>query len=149
MSEDMKVYKCRKIVKGTACGEALVSTDAMCFYLTDPETGTVIERNHALHGKSIANKILVLKSSKGSSVVQVDGFYQLWVKNNLPAAIILIDTEPVIVSSAVMVGCTMVDKMEPDPYKVIENGDHVEIDADNGIIIVKKKKKINNSSITN
>lgn len=139
MSEDMKVYKCRKIVKGTACGEALVSTDAMCFYLTDPETGTVIERNHAIHGKSIANKILVLKSGKGSSVVQVDGFYQLWVKNNLPAAIILIDTEPVIVSSAVMVGCTMVDKMETDPYKVIENGDHVEIDADNGIIIVTKK----------
>lgn len=37
MSEDMKVYKCRKIVKGIGCGEAIVSTDAMCFYLTDPE----------------------------------------------------------------------------------------------------------------
>ncbi len=147
MSEDMKVYKCRKIVKGRACGEALVSTDAMCFYLTDPETGTVIERNHAIHGRSVANKILVLKSGKGSSVVQVDGFYQLWVKNNLPAAIILKETEPVIVSSAVMVGCTMVDQMDNDPYQVIEDGDHVEVDADNGIIIVTKK--LNNGSITN
>ena len=73
-------------------------------------------------------------------MVQVDGFYQLWVKNNLPAAIILIDTEPVIVSSAVMVGCTMVDKMETDPYKVIEDGDYVEVDADRGEIRVRKKK---------
>lgn len=141
MSEDMRVYKCRKIVKGSGCGEAVVSTDAMCFYLTDPETGTVIERNHAIQGKSIANKILVLKSGKGSSVVQVDGFYQLWVKNNLPAAIILIDTEPVIVSSAVMVGCTMVDKMETDPYMAIEEGDHVEVNADRCEITVTKKKE--------
>ncbi|MDY9920321.1 MAG: DUF126 domain-containing protein [Synergistota bacterium] len=141
MSEDMKVYKCRKIVKGSACGEAVVSTDAMCFYLTDPETGTVIERNHSIHGKSIANKILVLKSGKGSSVVQVDGFYQLWVKNNLPAAIILIDTEPVIVSSAVMVECTMVDRMEADPYDAIADGDYVEVDADKGEIRVRKNKQ--------
>lgn len=138
MSEDIKVYKCRKIVKGKACGEAIVSTDAMCFYLTDPETGIVIERNHAIHGKSIANKILVLKSGKGSSVVQVDGFYQLWCKGNLPAAIIIKNAEPVIVSSAVMVGCTMVDLMEADPYEAIEDGDYVEVDADKGEITVRK-----------
>ena len=138
MSADMKVYKCRKIVKGSACGEAVVSADAMCFYLTDPETGTVIERNHAIHGKSIANKILVLKSGKGSSVVQVDGFYQLWCKSTLPAAIIIKDVEPVIVSSAVMVGCTMVDQMDADPYEAIGDGDYIEVDADKGIITVTK-----------
>ena len=60
----------------------------MCFYLTDPGDWDGHRENHAIHGKSIANKVLVLKSGKGSSVVQVDGFYQLWVKNNLPAAII-------------------------------------------------------------
>jgi predicted aconitase with swiveling domain len=140
MADDIKTYKCRKIVKGKGKGEAVVSTDAMCFYLTDPETGTVIERNHAIHGKSIAGKVLVLKSGKGSSVVQVDGFYQLWTKGNLPAAIILKDIEPVIVSSAVMVGCTMVDRMETDPYDVIEDGDYVEVDADAGEIRVRKAK---------
>ena len=65
MADDMKVYKCRKIVKGSGCGEAVVSTDAMCFYLTDPKTGVVIERGHAIQGKSIAGKILVVKSGKG------------------------------------------------------------------------------------
>jgi predicted aconitase with swiveling domain len=140
MADDMKIYKCRKIVKGSGCGEAVVSTDAMCFYLTDPKTGVVIERGHAIQGKSIAGKILVLKSGKGSSVVQVDGFYQLWVKNNLPKAIILKETEPVIVSSAVMTGCTMVDQMEVDPYEAIHDGDYVEVDADKGEIRVRSKK---------
>lgn len=139
MADEMKVYKCRGIVKGGGSGEAIVSADAMCFYLTDPQTGTVIERGHAIQGRSIANKILVLKSGKGSSVVQVDGFYQLWVKNNLPKAIILRDTEPVIVSSAVMVGCPMVDRMEGDPYEEIKDGDYVEVNADKGEIRVRTK----------
>ncbi len=130
MADNMKVYKCRSIVRGSGAGEAVVSKDAMCFYLTDPTTGTVIERNHAIEGKSIAGKILVLQSGKGSSVVQADGFYQLWVRNNLPAAIIINVPEPVIVSSAVMVGSTMVDRLEKDPYEVIEDGDYVEVDAD-------------------
>ena len=43
----------------------------------------------------------MLQFGKGSSVVQADGFYQLWVRNNLPAAIIINVPEPVIVSSAV------------------------------------------------
>lgn len=139
MSDNVKTYKCRCIVKGKGAGEAIVSRDAMCFYLCDPNTGEVIERNHAIQGKSIANKILVVQSGKGSSVVQVDGFYQLWIKKNLPAAIIVRETEPVIVSSAVVMGTTMVDRMETDPFLAIEDGDWVEVDADAGEIRVTKK----------
>ena len=140
MSE-VKTYKCRCIVKGTGSGDAIVSKDAMCFYLCDPQTGTVIERNHAIHGKSIAGKILVVQSGKGSSVVQVDGFYQLWAKKTLPAAIIVRETEPVIVSAAVVMGTTMVDRMEEDPFEAIEDGDWVEVDADAGEIRVTKGGK--------
>jgi predicted aconitase with swiveling domain len=139
MGEKMRVYKCRGIVKGRASGEAIVSKDAMCFYLCDPQTGEVIERNHPIQGRSIAGKVLVVKSGKGSSVVQVDGFYQLWVKNNLPAAIILKEAEPVIVSSAVVTSSTMVDRMEADPFEVIEDGDYVEVDADAGEVRVGKR----------
>lgn len=141
MADEIKVYKCRGIVKGKAAGEVIVSRDAMCFYLTDPITGNVIERNHAIQGKCIANKILALKSGKGSSVVQVDGFYQLWGKHNLPSAIIIKETEPVIVSAAVMVGCTMVDRLEADPFSVIQDGDYVEVDADAGEVRVQKSGK--------
>ena len=140
--DNMKTYKCRSIVRGSGSGEAVVSKDAMCFYLTDPKTGVVIERNHAIQGKSIAHKILVVQSGKGSSVVQVDGFYQLWVKGNLPAAIIVREAEPVIVSSAVVVGSTMVDRLEADPFEAIEDGDYVEVDADAQEVRVWKGGKL-------
>jgi hypothetical protein len=141
MADNMKVYKCRSIVRGSGSGEAVVSRDAMCFYLIDPATGTVIERNHAIQGKSVTGKVLVVQSGKGSSVVQVDGFYQLWVKNNLPSAIIVKEAEPVIVSSAVVVGLTMVDRLEEDPFEIIADGDYVEVDADSQEVRVWKGGK--------
>jgi len=139
MEGQTRTYRCRCIVKGKGSGEALVSREAMCFYLCDPETGTVIEKNHPLQGKSLAGKVLVLQSGKGSSVVQVDGFYQLWVKGNLPAAIIVRETEPVLVSSAVVVDAVMVDRMEEDPFEAIRDGDTVEVDADSETVRVTRR----------
>ncbi len=54
--------KCHKIIGGYGEGEALVSHEPICFYLTDPKTGIVRERTHELAGKSVANKILVFPS---------------------------------------------------------------------------------------
>ena len=139
MEGQTRTYRCRCIVKGKGSGEALVSREPMCFYLCDPETGTVIEKNHPLQGKSLAGKVLVLQSGKGSSVVQVDGFYQLWVKGNLPAAIIVRETEPVLVSSAVVVDAVMVDRMEADPFETIRDGDYVEVDADTETVRVTRR----------
>lgn len=75
-----RTYHCAKIAKGTAEAEALVSKDAVCFYLVVPETGELIERNHDINGKNVAGKILIMPSGKGSSVVQADGLYKLLMK---------------------------------------------------------------------
>jgi predicted aconitase with swiveling domain len=135
----VKTYKCRSIVKGRVEGEAIVSREAMCFYLCDPKTGEVIEKNHPLKGRSIAKKILVLQSGKGSSVVQVDGFYQLSVQGNLPAGIVVREIEPVLVSAAVVMETPMVDRVEADPFEIISDGDWVEIDTEREILTVTKK----------
>ena len=74
-----RTYHCAKIAKGTAEAEALVSKDAVCFYLVVPETGELIERNHDINGKNVAGKILIMPSGKGSSVVQADGLYKLLI----------------------------------------------------------------------
>lgn len=111
----------------------------MCFYLCDPKTGEVIEKNHPLKGRSIAKKILVLQSGKGSSVVQVDGFYQLSVQGNLPAGIVVREIEPVLVSAAVVMETPMVDRVEADPFEIISDGDWVEIDTEREILTVTKK----------
>ena len=65
--------------------------------MTDPSTGVVTEKGHVLEGRSAAGKILAVKSGKGSTVVQVDGFYKLMENNKLPKAIIIQDAGPVIV----------------------------------------------------
>lgn len=140
MEYEEKRYRCRSIVKGSGEGEAIVSREAMCFYLCDPETGTVIEKNHPLQGRSIAGKVLVLQSGKGSSVVQVDGFYQLSVKETLPAAIVVRETEPVLVSSAVVVGEPMVDRVEADPFEIIRDGDWVRVDGEAQEILVRRPR---------
>ena len=140
MEYEEKRYRCRSIVKGSGEGEAIVSREAMCFYLCDPETGTVIEKNHPLQGRSIAGKVLVLQSGKGSSVVQVDGFYQLSVKKTLPAAIVVRETEPVLVSSAVVVGEPMVDRVEADPFEIIRDGDWVRVDGEAQEILVRRPR---------
>ncbi len=131
-------YTCRGIVKGCGAGEALVSVDPVCFYLCDPGTGVMIEKGHALNGKSVAGKVLVVKSGKGSSVVMVDGLYQLKLQNNLPAAIVVRDIEPVLVSCSVVVGVPLVDRLEVDPYEAISDGDLISVDADKGIVTVRK-----------
>lgn len=140
MSTTIESYACRCIVRGKGSGIALTSRASMCFYLCDPETGIVLEKGHPLQNRSVTGSILALQSGKGSSVVQVDGFYQLWKKGTLPAAIILHEAEPVIVSAAVIVGLPMVDRVERNIFELIHDGDFVELDADAEEIRIHKRK---------
>jgi len=59
----------RTIYPGQISGEALVSQMGISFYGgVDPETGIIIEARHDLQGQSIAGKVLVFPSGKGSTV---------------------------------------------------------------------------------
>ena len=80
-----KTYTCHKIAGGRVSGEILFSKDPICFYLIDPKTGIVIEKEHCLYGQSITGKILVFPYGKASSVVQADGMYQLKLSGMGPA----------------------------------------------------------------
>lgn len=131
---DKKIFTCHKISEGVAEATVIVSKDDIMFYLIDPKTGTIIEPAHDLEGKSIAQKILVFPSGKGSSVVQADGLYQLMQKGNAPKAMIVQHPETVLVSSAIIMEIPMVDKVESKFYEVVKNGDKVRIDADNGTV---------------
>ncbi|OPL08546.1 MAG: hypothetical protein AVO33_09955 [delta proteobacterium ML8_F1] len=127
-------YKCHKISEGRVRGQALVSKDAIMFYLMDPETGVVIEPQHDLEGKSVSNRILIFPSGKGSSVVQADGLYQLNMRGNLPAAMVVQYPETVLVSSAIIMEVPMIDKVDTEFYNRVRDGDWIELDADQGFI---------------
>jgi hypothetical protein len=132
--------KCHKIIGGYGEGEALVSHEPICFYLTDPKTGIVREKSHELAGKNLANKVLIFPSGKASSVVQIDGLFKLALHNVAPKAMIVKDVETVLVVSAFMVKVPLVDRLEKDPFEVIRTGDFVKVDAEKGIVTVTKQK---------
>jgi predicted aconitase with swiveling domain len=131
--------KCHKIVGGCGEGEALVSHEPICFYLTDPKTGVVREKNHELFGKNLAGKVLVFPSGKASSVVQIDGLFKLASHNLAPKALIVKDIETVLIVSAFLVKVPLVDRLEKDPFEVIRTGDFVRVDAEKGMVTVTKR----------
>jgi predicted aconitase with swiveling domain len=132
--------RCHKIVGGYGEGEALVSHEPICFYLTDPKTGIVRERSHELEGKNLTNKVLVFPSGKGSSVVQVDGLFKLASNNVAPKAMIVKDVETVLVVSAVIAKVPLVDRLEEDPLETIHTGGFVKVNAEKGIVTITKRE---------
>lgn len=130
-------FTCHKISEGSIQGEVLISEDDICFYLVDPETGIVIEKNHCLEGKSITDKIVVFPSGKGSSVVQADGMYQLKMKGTGPKGLVIRYPDPVLVASSIIMEMPVVDKVEEDFYLKVKNGDKVQLDANSGVISIE------------
>jgi len=127
-------FTCHKISEGGAQAEAIVSQDNMCFYRIYPESGIVMEKAHALEGRSVARKVLIFPGGKGSSVVQADGLYQLNMHQNMPAAMIIQFPEPVLVSSAIIMEIPLVDRVDPAFYNTVKDGDTVVVNADEGYI---------------
>lgn len=129
-----KVFRCHKISEGSGEGEVIVSKDEIMFYLTRPEDGVVFEKGHDIEGKSVAKRIVVFPGGKGSSVVQSDGLYQLLMKKNQPAAMIIQYPETVLVAGAIIMEVPMVDKVDPTFYETVKTGDRVRVNATEGTI---------------
>ncbi len=121
------ILKGRVIKAGKAEGEALVSPDPIGFYgNVDPETGIIIEKGHPLEGKSIAGKILVFPTGKGSTVGSYT-IYRLKKNGKAPAAMIVKESEPIIAVGAIISDIPMVDQID---ISKIKTGMKVRIDGD-------------------
>ena len=132
-----KTFSCSQITKGKVeCAEALVSKDAICFYLVEPETGVVTERNHDAFGKSVVGKVLIMPSGKGSSVVQLDGLYKLMMRNNGPAAIVVQEADTVLVAAAAAMEMPMVHRVDPEFFTDVESGMNIALDVEQGTITI-------------
>lgn len=129
-----KSFKCHRIAGGLGKGKVLISKDNICFYQTDPDTGTIIERNHALEGQSIANKVLIFPGGKGSTVVQGEGLYQLIKKGTAPKVMIIKRPDTVLVTCAVVWKIPLIDQVEEEFYGKVRDNSYVEVDADKGLI---------------
>jgi len=125
----------RMIFHGSIQGEALVSSMGISFYGgIDPETGVVTESGHDLQGQSIAGKILVFPSGKGSTVGSYI-LYRLKKNGHAPLAIINADCETITAVGCIIAEIPCVDRVDIDE---IESGKTLIVDADNGVVISQK-----------
>jgi predicted aconitase with swiveling domain len=126
------------INKGKAEGEAIVYRRPFSFVGDlDPASGIILTPGHKLEGQSLAKKVFVFTTGRGSSVGPYYA-YRSKIAGNAPAALICVEAEPVIGLSAITADIPMVDRLDKNPLDVIETGDYVKVDAARGIIEVTK-----------
>jgi len=135
------VLRGRKVVGGCAEGEAIVTRDTISGWGGFNERdGTVIERRHELRGQSFKDKILVFPGAKGSSGWSAY-FHMARLNGAAPRAMIFNKMTTKIALGAVVAHAPAMTELEQDPLTIIETGDWVKVDADNGIVEITKRPK--------
>jgi predicted aconitase with swiveling domain len=137
---DPIVIRGRKVVGGTAEGEALVTRDTISGWGgIDAKTGTIIERRHELCGTSFKDKVLVFPGAKGSSGYS-HYFHLARVNGATPKAMIFTKMTTKAALGCVVARVPAMTDLDQDPFAVIETGDWVKVDADNGVIEVTRRR---------
>jgi predicted aconitase with swiveling domain len=121
----------RKIFRGMAEGEALVTSMGISFYGgVDPETGKITEAGHELEGQSVAGKVLVFPTGKGSTVGSYT-LYRLKLAGLAPAAIVNAECETITAVGCIIAEIPCVDQA---PIKEIRTGDQVRVNGEQAFV---------------
>jgi uncharacterized protein len=121
----------RKISTGSATGEALVTSMGISFYGgVDPETGKVVEKGHELEGQSLAGRVLVFPTGKGSTVGSYT-IYRLKKAGLAPAAIINGEAETITAVGCIISDIPCVDRIAINQLKT---GQTLRVDAEAGLV---------------
>jgi predicted aconitase with swiveling domain len=128
----------RKVVGGVAEGEALVTHQTLSGWGgVNAMTGTVIETRHELRGVSFKDKVLVCPGAKGSSGWS-SVFHQARLAGVGPKAMIFNEMTTKIALGCVVMRVPSITELDRDPLELIETGDWVRVDADRGVVEIRK-----------
>jgi predicted aconitase with swiveling domain len=131
----------RRVVGGCAEGEALVTRQSISGWGgVNPMQGTIIETRHELRGVSFAGKILVCPGAKGSSGWSV-AFHTARLNGTAPKALIFNEMTTKIALGAVVMRIPAITGLDRDPLELIETGDWVKVDADRGVVEIRKRPR--------
>lgn len=138
MSEALEI-KARGVVKGCATGEALVADATLSFWgEVDPVTGKVIAVGHPLEGQSLSGRVLVIRSTKGSSATpMVLSLAKL--EGQAPVAFVNVEVDSLAALGCIVNEIPMLTALEQDPFAHIRTGDYVVVDADHGLLRVTRR----------
>jgi hypothetical protein len=122
----MAVELSGRIIKaGRAEGRALVSPEPIGFLGgVDPDTGIVVEPGHPLYGRSVAGRVLVFPTGKGSTVGSYT-LYRMARAGTAPAAIVNAESEAIVAVGAIIGDIPMVDHVD---IARLHDGDWVRVE---------------------
>lgn len=139
MGQDSKkiVLRGRKVIGGVAEGEALVSRVPMMGWgNVDMKRGVTTERNHPLFRVPLKGKVLVFPEPRGSGGWVFYGWTRFYGTN--PAAMVYRRGLAITVLAALVMNVPCVTELDQDPIKVIETGDWVKVNGDEGMVEIYK-----------
>ena len=133
---------------GRGEGEALVTHGPL--QLVDDvnrETGEVVNPRSDILGENVIDKVVVFSGVLGGAGMHsMVGSLEMW-SGGKPKAMIngakggSVTTTYHFVTGCYEGGIPIIDRLDKDPYQVIEDGDWVVVDGEKGTIEVTKKKK--------
>ncbi len=148
MREIKLTFKGQGVVKGVAEGLALVSGQNLSLWGgLNPKTGLIIDRRHELCGQQVRGKVLVFPYGKGSTTGAIV-LLEAVKCGNSPAAIVNVETEPILASGALMAQIfykktiPIVDRLDRNPIEVIHTNDYVRVDGDEGLVEIRRASDI-------
>ena len=112
----------------------IISKSPISFLGGVNEEGIVTDKENELFGKSIANKIFVFPTGKGSTV----GSYVIYglAKRGLLKGMVNFESEPIVATGAILGKIPLVDKVNIDEIK---DGDIVVVDGNTGTVKIKEQ----------
>jgi predicted aconitase with swiveling domain len=130
-----QILQGRKICTGSAVGEALVTAMGISFFGgVDPDNGVVVEKGHELEGQTIAGKVLVFPTGKGSTVGSYT-LYRLKLNDKAPVAIINQECETITAVGCIISEIPCVDQISIGD---LHSGMQLSVDGELGVVRVVK-----------
>ncbi|HET9659399.1 MAG TPA: DUF126 domain-containing protein [Thermomicrobiales bacterium] len=130
------------LVDGGARGIALATDVPLSFWGgVDPKDGRIIDKRHPLLGQTMAGRILVLPSGRGSCSASGVLFESI-ANGTAPGGIIVCEVDPIIGLGAILgdelLGRVVpVIRLEVEEWKLIGNGDVIEIESSGMVRLVE------------
>jgi len=112
----------RPIVPGKVHGR-IVKVGSLSFYgEVDPERGVLIG-----DGRSLSGRVLFIGRSRGSTVGSYV-IYALRYYGNAPAAIVMVESEPIVITGAILAGIPLFEGLPREMFSNVKDGDCADID---------------------
>jgi predicted aconitase with swiveling domain len=130
----------KAVVGGRAEGEVLVADTTLSFWgEVDAVTGRVIAVGHPLQGQSVAGRVLIIRSTKGSSATPMM-LRLAALEGKAPAALVNLEVDSLAALGCIVNRIPMLTELEENPFERIRTGDHAVVDADRGILRVTRRR---------